>query len=586
MSAQRADARGFEQVASEEPTEALAIRRIDEFMDAIGRRPGTLEVALLDRQDIVVASNRDGLVGTRDELRLAGAALRSGREAVGHEAAAGDGRDYEFVEPVRIFGQRFAYVLVLDYRTFDTQLASVKQALILIGVALLGIGGLVFYLVGGRALMRSYRYALNRATRDGLTELPNQRAFQDEVAEIVATAGRHQEQVTLAILDVDDFKHINDRHGHPHGDAILRAVAAVLRDGRAGDRAFRQGGDEFAIIYPRTDDEGARALARRLTRAFAASGLKLSVGTATLRPGESATDLQSEADAALYEAKRHGGNQTVHFEDVRDRIVVTGSDRKDAVRDMIDHGRLTIDFQPIWDLESGSILALEALARPDDRYGLSGPDEAFDIAEQIGRVHDLDVLCVTTALEQTDQIGDDLLLFLNVHPQTLDLDADRNHWLTEAIERAWGDIDHTVIEVTERFGGRVASITKCLELLRTHGFKLGLDDVGTGNSGLEMLQRVQAEYVKIDGGIVSAAPTDQNARAVLMAMATYARQTGAFVIAEGIEDDETLQFLRHLETERPTEHPGKLIQGGQGFTLARPAPLTPSKRLARTPARL
>jgi len=106
--------------------------------------------------------------------------------------------------------------------------------------------------------------------------------------------------------------------------------------------------------------------------------------------------------------------------------------------------------------------------------------------------------------------------------------------------------------VTERFGGRTASVIKCLQRLRTQGFKIALDDVGTGNSGLEMLRRVNAEYVKIDRSIVVAAATDPGARAVLMAMATFARQTGAYVIAEGIEDDETLAFLQQIDDLAPT----------------------------------
>jgi diguanylate cyclase (GGDEF)-like protein len=421
--------------------------------------------------------------------------------------------------------------------------------------------------------MRAHRFALQRATRDGLTDLPNQRAFQDEFPQAVATAGRHQEPVTLAVLDVDDFKHINDRHGHPHGDAILRQVASILRDGRAGDRAYRNGGDEFAAIFSHSDSDAARMLTRRLRRAFAEQGLKISIGIATLRPGESADVLQAEADAALYEAKRLGGDRSVHFDDVREQIVVTSNDRKDAVRYMIEQRGLATVFQPIIDLDTGATIAVEALTRPNEKYDLSGPAEAFDIAEQIGRVHDLDVLCVNTALAHTSELDSDTLLFLNLHPQTLDLDADQNQWLLEAIRAAEQDIDKTVIEVTERFGGRASSVTKCLQLLRGHGIKLALDDVGTGNSGLEMLRFVQAEYVKIDGGIVAAAPTDHNARAVLMAMATYARQTGAYVIAEGIEDDETLLFLQQIESAQLNELPTKLIQGGQGFSLARPAPL-------------
>jgi EAL domain-containing protein (putative c-di-GMP-specific phosphodiesterase class I) len=140
------------------------------------------------------------------------------------------------------------------------------------------------------------------------------------------------------------------------------------------------------------------------------------------------------------------------------------------------------------------------------------------------------------------------------------------------------------VEVTERFGARTASVIRCLERLREQGFKLALDDVGTGNAGLEMLHKVGADFVKIDRSIVGTAAADPNARAVLMAMATLARLTGAFVIAEGIEDEETLDFLRHVD--KGDVLPDSMIQGGQGFGLGRPAARLPDAPAALLPSAL
>jgi EAL domain-containing protein (putative c-di-GMP-specific phosphodiesterase class I) len=114
---------------------------------------------------------------------------------------------------------------------------------------------------------------------------------------------------------------------------------------------------------------------------------------------------------------------------------------------------------------------------------------------------------------------------------------------------------------------------KCLERLRKQGFKTALDNVGTGNSGLEMLRKVEADFVKLDPSIVIAAPTEPSARAVLMAMATFACQTGAFVIAEGVEDEETLQFLRGIDDR--DLHVATVIGGGQGGELGAPSPQIP-----------
>jgi EAL domain-containing protein (putative c-di-GMP-specific phosphodiesterase class I) len=243
------------------------------------------------------------------------------------------------------------------------------------------------------------------------------------------------------------------------------------------------------------------------------------------------------------------------------------------VRRLIEERRLTTLFQPIWDLDRESLLGVEALTRPDPAYGLSGPAEAFDIAEQIGRVRELDVVCVENALASAPALEPGVLLFLNLSPLTLDLDADAEPWLAPLVERAGLTPQSIVIEVTERFGGRTRPVIKRLRQLRKQGFKTALDDVGTGNSGLEMLRNVDAEFVKLDRSIVVAAATEPGARAVLMAMATFAHQTGAFVIAEGIEDEYTLDYLRALDEGDLLAD--AIVQGGQGYGLGRPAPELP-----------
>jgi diguanylate cyclase (GGDEF)-like protein len=424
---------------------------------------------------------------------------------------------------------------------------------------------------------------LQRATRDGLTDLPNQRAFQDEFPQAVASAARYEDSFALVLLDVDDFKLINDRNGHPHGDAILEHVAAILRDSRPGDRPYRIGGDEFALSLTHTDAEGARTVAGRLSRAMADAGIAVSVGASALRPGQPADTLRAEADAALYEAKREGGDRATHFEDIRERVVVTTAEKKEAVVRLIDEARLETLFQPIWDLDAGALLGVEALTRPDPSYGLSGPAEAFDIAQQIGRVHQLDVLCVENALRLAPELHPGVLLFLNLSPLTLDLDAEAEAWLAPAVERAGLTPQAVVVEVTERFGGRTERVIKRLKHLREQGFKIAVDDVGTGNSGLEMLSKIHAEFVKLDRSIIAAAATEPSARAVLMAMATFARQTGAFVIAEGVEDEEILGFLRAINEEHQLASDA-IIQGGQGYGLGRPShQLTPrSPSILRT----
>ena len=577
---QRADARSFEDVAGRAVTPAAALLQVNRLLDAIARRPGTLEAVLVDRRQVVVAAGgaRVGgggrLIGTTDADRRIEAALEHGGSYAGREAdPTKDRPNFEFVAPVELLGARYAYQVIYSYRAYDAQLRDVRRVLLLVGLLALFGGGAVFYLVGGRVLLRDHRRALQRATRDGLTDLPNQRAFQDELPQAVAAATRYQDPLALAVLDVDDFKFINDRHGHPHGDAVLMAVAKILREARPGDRPYRVGGDEFALLLAHTDADGARTLARRLSRSFKEAAIEVSIGVSATRPGLQADTLRGEADAALYEAKRQGGGQSAHFEDIRGRVAVTSTEQKEAVRALLQERRLQTVFQPIWDFAAERLLGVEALMLPDPSCGLGSAAEAFDVAEQLGRVHQLDVLCVQSALRAVGELADGVLLFINLSPHTLDLDAVHGNWVRVAVEAAGLSPERVVIEVTERFGGSTAAVVKCMSRLREQGFKTALDNVGTGNSGLEMLRRLDADFVKLDPSIVIAAPTDPSARAVLLAMATFARQTGSFVIAEGVEDEETLRFLRSIDVQ--DLHVDTIIQGGQGGEIGLPVATMP-----------
>ena len=570
----RADANSFERQDAEGPAPASAantIRGIQRLLDAIAQQPGIRSAHLVDSRRLVRAAADDAQIGETDTGADVKATLEHGSSSAGRETnPALDRRNFAFTTPVTLASGRYALDVTYDHRAFDAQVNEIRTILAVIAlIAMLG-GGAVFYLVGGRRLMRDHRTVLRRATRDGLTDLPNQRAFHDDFPQAVASATRYEDSFAVALLDVDEFKRINDRRGHQQGDAILKRVAAVLREARPGDRPYRIGGDEFALLLAHTDAEGARVLSRRLSHDLTDAGIEVSIGSSALRPGVQADNLRAEADAALYEAKRQGGNRDAHFDDIRERVFVTTSEKKEAVRRLIDEGRLTTVFQPIWNFDAKTLLGVEALTRPDPAYGLSGPAEAFDIAEQIGRVHQLDELCVENALDFAPELEPGVLLFVNLSPLTLDLDAEADAWLAPAVERAGLRPQAIVVEVTERFGGRTASVVKQLTQLRQQGFRIAVDDVGTGNSGLEILRNIKAEFVKLDRSIVTTAPTEPGARAVLMAMATFARQTGAFVIAEGVEDEDTVQFLRGINERDPSS--SAIIQGGQGFGLGRPSP--------------
>jgi diguanylate cyclase (GGDEF)-like protein len=583
--AQRADVQSFKAIAAGTSSQERALAKLQVVLDAFRRR-GAREALLIDESHVIRAATDRRLVGRVGTDSRIVAALDRGTHFSGHaQGKGGHARDFEFVQPLDLDGERYAYELSYGHRTYDARMREIRLTLAMLGLAALLFGSLLFYLVGGRSLIRSHRFALQRATRDGLTDLPNQRAFEEDLPRAVASADRYGEPLALAVLDVDDFKFANDRHGHQHGDELLRRLADALGSQRAGDRAYRTGGDEFTVLLPRTDAAGARAFGKRLQGRLTSAGVDVSVGTATLEPGKPPDLLRSEADVALYEAKRQGGKRIVHYDSIQSPVTVTSSHKRQAVRRLIEEGRLQTLFQPIWDLGDGTLLGLEALTRFDPSYELDEVAEVFDIAEQLGRVHALDVLCVQSALSAAAELPPEGRLFINISPQTLDLDADRNDWLRVAVLEAGLPLERVVVEVTERFRARTTAVVKCLQRLRAQGFKVAIDDVGTGNSGLEMLSQIGADYVKLDRSIVAAAPTEPNARAVLVAMAAFARQTGAFVIAEGVEDDGVLDYLRSLDGD--LMRADTVVQGGQGYGLGRPnasaRPETPGAFQVRPP---
>jgi len=414
------------------------------------------------------------------------------------------------------------------------------------------------------------------ALTDHLTELGNHRAYQEDFYREVSRALRHEESLTLALIDIDEFKVVNDQNGHIHGDLVLTAVASLLHGGRVEDRAYRLGGDEFALLLPHTTLEDAALALERLRRDVQRTlgATTVSIGLAALADEAGADTLQEQADAALYEAKRRGRNAVVTFEEIRESASILSSAKAHALRRLLAEGQVTVAFQPIWDVNRGEILAFEALTRPAPHYGFSGPQEAFDTAERIGRAHDLDALCREAILARAAELPPDALLFLNVSPQTLDLDLLAETALVEAVAAAGLTPARVMLELTERSMARLAVVVREATRLRGLGFKLALDDTGAGNAGLEMLSQLPVDYVKIDRAVLVNALGDKTARAVLAGIVAIARETGAYVIAEGIEDTAMLDLARRTGASNGDEQAG--VQGLQGYLLGRPSETIPA----------
>jgi EAL domain-containing protein (putative c-di-GMP-specific phosphodiesterase class I) len=240
-----------------------------------------------------------------------------------------------------------------------------------------------------------------------------------------------------------------------------------------------------------------------------------------------------------------------------------------ACRKLLSEGGMRAVFQPIWDLDRNAVLGYEALTRFPADCELSGPGEAFEIAEVMGRAHVLDALCRYAILARAGDLPPESLLFLNVSPQTLDHDALTGDLLKQEVEAAGLSPGRVVLEITERSQARLEVVIREARRARDLGFGLALDDVGAGNAGLEMLRRLSVDFVKIDREVVAAALSDLKSRAVLGAIISFAQQTGAFVIAEGIETEAMIQVVRAPIEHDVARHVG--VQGAQGYLLGAPS---------------
>jgi diguanylate cyclase (GGDEF)-like protein len=568
-----ADARSLElrAAAAQNNRYERPLSEVTEVLAAIAERPDTQDVAVLDLDGSVLASPVAGQVGVVRTDPLLRKAARSRKPVEGE--AAGGGERNAYITPMRLLGRR---VLFSEYRSSDALkagVASFRDSLGLFVLLSLLIALPLFYVLGGRSVGVLYRAALQRARRDGLTDLDNHRAFQDELSRAVGEAARYDSDVTLALLDIDDFKFENDRHGHQHGDRLLCELAELLREQRAGDRAFRLGGDEFAVLLNHTRECDADVPLERIRVAVERrlSGVTTSIGFSAARPEDrEPSTLWGRADAALLEAKRRGGNAVVASTEVADSVPVVTIEKVRAVRSLIDSGAVDVAFQPIWDLGGTRVLGFEALARPRSSE-LSGPGEAFEIADSIGRGHELDAVCRRATLRAAGDLPDGALLFLNVSPQTLEHDGLAGDSLVLAVRGAGYEPHQVVLEITERTDARKELLLPEAARLRRLGFKLALDDVGAGNAGLEMLSALPVDFIKIDRAVVANAVEDRAARAVMLGIMAFARESGAFVIAEGIETEAMLELARDPDPEREARPVG--AHGAQGYLLGRPAPV-------------
>ena len=419
-----------------------------------------------------------------------------------------------------------------------------------------------------------YELARVDSLRDVITGLGNHRAFQETFERLLEVARTRQAAVGLVLIDLDDFRAVNDAGGHAAGDAALadfgRLVHGMLRP---TDRAFRTGGDEFALLLPGATGEAAAAVARRLL----ASAMEVRPGRGEPGPrsfsaGVSAfpamaTDrrvLMDQADVALTWAKRHGRTSVELFDPARHRPVASATPADEqasvGVAEVIARRLLKPVYQPIVDLKTGRVAGAEGLIRPMPGSGFANPAELFEAAEAAGRSVELDFACLEIVATGAADIGPESILTLNLSPRTLEADDFSAPSLVALVRKAGLDPTRIVLELTEREQvEEMERLRRNVTACRAAGFRLAADDVGAGNAGLRLLSQVQFDIVKIDLSLVQGGAVQESSMSVVGALQDLARRWGASVIAEGIETPAQLRVVRALE-----------VGAGQGYLLGRP----------------
>jgi diguanylate cyclase (GGDEF)-like protein len=399
-----------------------------------------------------------------------------------------------------------------------------------------------------------------QASEDPLTGLANQRTFHLACGQELSRSARDGRPISIVALDLDHFKAINDAHGHPYGDEVLRRAARALVDVvRPHDTVARLGGEEFALLLPDTDAEEARAVAERARAAVGSvvvpgRPLTASAGVASHAGAHAALErLLAHADRALYRAKVAGRDRTV----VHDQAAATGRPEP-PLSALLDTGAIVPAFQPIVVLATGELIGWEALARFPDRADRSVAD-VFAEAHRLGMGSRLEVAAMRAALG-TPGLPEGAKLGLNVSLTTLETDE---AWLALP-----ADLSRVVIEITEHdFMGDEAALDLAVARLRERGARIALDDAGAGYAGLGQLLRLRPDVVKLDRSLVTGVSADSTRSALIAALVGFADEVGMSVCAEGIEEPADLEALIDLG-----------VASGQGYLLARPAPDWPAPR--------
>jgi diguanylate cyclase (GGDEF)-like protein len=410
------------------------------------------------------------------------------------------------------------------------------------------------------------------AYHDSLTDLPNRALFLDRLQQAILRSERDDKGVAVLLLDLDGFKAINDALGHHAGDLVLQEVAGRLRTSlRASDTVARLGGDEFAVVLPATDVNRAELSARKmlhdLEHPFVADGRPLivsaSIGIAGV-PWHAATrdEVLQKADSAMYLAKNDKTGYVV-YNARRDQRANNRVSLASSMRQAIDGREFVLDYQPIIQIHTGSVQAIESLVRwnhPD--LGRLLPDAFIRVAEHTGLVDPLTSFVIDRALTEwpTTERPDDCALAINISPRSLHQRAFPGQ-IRAMLEGHTAPPSSMTLEITENLVmSDPDGALRCLDELHEMGVRLVLDDFGKGYSSLRYLRRLPVDEIKIDRSFIIGL-ADGEDDTLVRCMIDLAHNLGLTVVADGVETEEALSQLSELNCD-----------AAQGSYIMKPAP--------------
>ncbi len=403
------------------------------------------------------------------------------------------------------------------------------------------------------------------ATHDSLTGLPNRDLFDLRLETALAGEAHAADTVAVLFVDLDRFKVVNDSWGHKSGDKLLQQVANRLTGAvREADVIARFGGDEFVLLLTRLSDSAeARQVGQRILTALKhpfvvganATYVTASVGIAMMNDQDvTAESLLSDADVAMYRAKQGGRNRVDVFDADMRSWVESRHELDTELRKAIDNGDIGVAYQPIVDVGSGDVMAVEALARWNhEDLGVVSPEDFISVAEESGLIVELgryvfDTVCRQVAGWQKEHLQT-VSAAINLSAREL-VQSDCVDAIRSAVRASGVDPSTLTVEVTESmFVTDPDRAIHNLNQIRSLGISIALDDFGTGYSSLTYLRQLPIDIVKIDRGFMNELEDDTGQRSIVAMVLALGESMGLRVIAEGIENEQQRRALMELGVE-------------------------------------